>query len=64
MDYALLPKRNHGVKQRRRDGLAYNRYACRVDQQAGFDASSFRYGARCVIAGVVIPVWQCSQGVR
>ena len=54
-DDALLAKRDHGIEERRRNGLADDGDADRIDQQAGFDAAGFGDGAAGVIAGVMIP---------
>src|SRR3989442_14143716 len=55
-DDALLTERDHGVEQRRRDGLAHNRDARGVDQQAGLDAGGFRDRARGMVASIVVPL--------
>src|SRR5579885_1489705 len=63
-DDALLAENDHGVKKRRRDGLADNRHANRVDEQARFHAGGFRHGARGVIAGVMVPLVERRESVR
>jgi hypothetical protein len=55
---AGLAQDDHGVEQRRGYGLADYGDAGGVDQEAGFHAGGFGYGARGVIAGVVIPLGQ------
>src|SRR6267154_125641 len=55
-DHALLPQNDHGIEERWCDGLAHNRHACRVDQQAGFDAARFGDRTRRMIASVVVPL--------
>src|SRR5260370_26295310 len=55
-DDALLPENDHGVEERGRDGLADNRDARRVDQQAGLDAGAFRDRARGMVASIVVPL--------
>src|SRR5207248_6109037 len=66
-DYALLAEGDHGVKERRSDGLAYDGDANGVDQEPGFDTRGFGNGASRVVAGIVIPFGERGQsggGIR
>ena len=55
-----LAERDHGVEERRSDGLPYNGNAGGVDQQRGLHPRSLGDGASSVIAGVVIPFLEIS----
>jgi len=63
-DDSVLPQRDHGVEERRRDGLAYDGDAAGVDEQAGFYSGGFSDGAGGVVARVVTPLGEGSEGVR
>jgi hypothetical protein len=60
---SLQAEYDHGIEQRRGNGLADDGHANRVDEQSGFDAGGFGDGAGSVIAGVVIPLWQGGESV-
>src|SRR6266567_58608 len=61
---AFLSEDDHGVKQRRRDGLSNDGDANRVDEQTSLHAGGFSNGAGRVIARVVAPFRKCGKGVR
>src|SRR4029077_17658694 len=61
---ALLPQRHHGIEERRRNGLANDGDARRVDQQPGLHTGGFGDGARSMVAGVMIPFGQPGKSVR
>lgn len=52
---ALLTQDNHGVEQRRSNGLANDRNAGCVDEQARLHAGVFGNFAGSVVTGIVIP---------
>src|SRR6266571_5756259 len=62
-DDALLPENGHGVEERGRDGLADNRDARGVDQQAGLDAGGFCDRARGMLASIVVPLGEFFERV-
>ena len=53
---SILAEGDHCVEEGRRDGLADYGDAGGVDEEAGFYASGFSYGAGGLVAGVVIPL--------
>src|SRR5580704_1623666 len=59
-DDAMLAEHNHGFKERRRDGLADERDARGVDQQASFHAFGLGEFAQHGVASVMIPI--CERG--
>src|SRR6266851_1101602 len=63
-DDALLAENDHGVEKRRSDSLAHDGHARRVDQQSGLNAFRFGDRSRGVIASVVVPLREFSQGIR
>src|SRR6266849_6977703 len=61
---ALLAKYDHRIEKRRRNRLAHDRHARRINKQAGLDAARFGDRTRCVIASVVVPFAERFQRVR
>jgi hypothetical protein len=62
-DYSVLAQGDHGVEEGWGYGLADDGDAGGVDEEAGFYASGFGYGAASVVAGVVVPLGQGGQSV-
>ena len=54
---------DHGIEERRCDGLADDGNADRVDEQTCFDAARFSDSATRMIAGVMIPFGKRSEGI-
>src|SRR5712664_799554 len=61
---ALLAEYDHRIEERRRNRLAHDRHARRINKQAGFDSARFGNGARRMIASVVVPFAERFQRVR
>src|SRR5215813_10019636 len=62
-DDTFLAESDHGIEERRRNGLADNGNADRVDQKTCLYTASFGNCARSVIAGVVIPFRKRGQRI-
>ena len=59
-----LAERDHGVKQRRSDGLPHDGYAAGIDDQPRLHSRGFCYGSRRVVARVMIPFGKGSKRIR